>query len=116
MRRVILESPLAGDVRRNTRYARAAMRDSLKRGEAPFASHLLYAQPGILNDLLPGERKLGIDAGLVWGDIAEATVVYNDLGISEGMNYGIVRAQKMGRPIEYRSLPGWAGNREEAGA
>ena len=42
MRRVILESPYAGNVEENVAYARAAVRDSLLRGEAPIASHLLY--------------------------------------------------------------------------
>jgi hypothetical protein len=41
MRWVILESPYAGDVEANVAYARAAVRDSLMRGEAPIASHLL---------------------------------------------------------------------------
>jgi hypothetical protein len=64
MRRVILESPFAGDVERNVRYARACVRDSLLRGEAPIASHLLYTQPGVLNDDIEAERQHGIDAGL----------------------------------------------------
>lgn len=40
---VLLESPYAGYVERNLAYARACARDCLLRGEAPFASHLLYA-------------------------------------------------------------------------
>lgn len=39
MRRVIIESPYHGNVERNLRYLRACLRDSLLRGEAPFASH-----------------------------------------------------------------------------
>ena len=42
MRFVIVESPYAGDVAANVEYARAAVADCLRRGEAPFASHLLY--------------------------------------------------------------------------
>lgn len=106
-RRVILESPYAGDVETNLRYARAALRDSLQRGEAPIASHLLYTQPGVLDDDVPEERSWGIDAGLSWGCVAEATVVYQDLGISRGMQYGIERAEKEGRQVEYRTLEGW---------
>jgi len=34
---------------------------------------------------VPAERKLGIDAGLAWRDVAEASVVYVDRGISSGM-------------------------------
>ena len=111
MRLVILESPYAsettGGVERNVAYARAALRDSLARGEAPVASHLLYTQPGVLDDNDRVERSWGISAGLAWGKVAEATVVYIDLGTSRGMAYGIVRAVEDGRPIEYRHVPGW---------
>lgn len=101
---VLLESPYAGDVDINIEYARKCMRDCFERGEAPFASHLLYTQDGILNDLIPEERMQGINAGLVWGDNAEKTVVYTDLGISRGMEYGIENARITNRPIEYRNL------------
>ncbi|RUX20035.1 hypothetical protein EOA27_09655 [Mesorhizobium sp. M2A.F.Ca.ET.037.01.1.1] len=104
---VILESPYAGDVNRNVAYARAAMRDCLARGDAPAASHLLYTQPGVLDDGNPVERARGIDAGLAWGRVAEATVVYTDLGISKGMGEGVNRAFAEGRPVEWRTLAGW---------
>ncbi len=107
MRRVIVESPFAGDVERNLRYARAALRDSLHRGEAPLASHLLYTQPGVLLDADGTERQLGIEAGLAWGPAAELTAVYVDLGITEGMAQGIERATREGRPLEFRNVPGW---------
>jgi hypothetical protein len=107
MRRVIIESPYAGDIERHVTYARAALRDSLARGEAPIASHLLYTQPGVLDDAVPQERQRGMNAGLVWGAAAEAVVVYIDCGLSAGMRYGIARAELEGRPIEYRTLPGW---------
>jgi hypothetical protein len=108
MRLVILESPYAGDVEANIDYARACMRDCLLRGEAPFASHLLYTQDGVLDDRLWPERRLGIVAGLCWGRHADATVVYRDLGISEGMKQGIGDAEKLFRPVEYRVLGTWA--------
>lgn len=104
MRLVIIESPYAGDVDANIAYARAAVRDSLLRGEAPIASHLLYTQPGVLDDGIPEERQHGIDAGLAWRHVSEATVVYTDRGISKGMEYGIAAAIKAGKPVEYRSL------------
>lgn len=104
LKRVILESPYAGDVEGNLEYARAAMRDCLRRGEAPIASHLLYTQPGILRDDVPEERARGIAAGLLWGEQADATVVYTDRGISRGMIEGIARAKQAGRPVIYRSL------------
>lgn len=105
MRLVVLESPFAGDVTGNIEYARRCVRDALSRGEAPIASHLLYTQTGILNDLNAEERQWGIDAGLAWIKKADATVVYTDRGISSGMAYGIKAAQKAGVPVEYRSLP-----------
>ena len=104
MRLVIVESPYAGDIERNVRYARACLRDCLLRGEAPFASHLLYTQDGVLRDAVPRERSLGITAGLAWGSMARATIVYTDLGITEGMTKGTSRAFKQGRSVEYRQL------------
>jgi hypothetical protein len=104
MIRVILESPFAGDIEKNVAYARACMRDCLQRNEAPYASHLLYTQEGVLEDSIPEERTLGIEAGLLWGEAADLTVVYTDLGISSGMELGVERARTCGRPIEYRTL------------
>lgn len=108
MKLVIMESPYAGDIERHVRYARLCVRDCLARGEAPLASHLLYTQPGVLRDEDPHERQWGIDAGLAWGSAASATVVYTDCGISRGMEYGIANAEKAGRPVERRTLEGWA--------
>ena len=104
-RRVIVESPYAGDVERNLAYARACMHDCLTRGEAPFASHALYTQPGVLDDTIPAERKAGIQAGFEWRAVADATVVYTDLGISKGMEYGIEHASSR-HPVEFRTLGG----------
>lgn len=104
MRLVIIESPFAGDVEANVEYARRCVRDSLLRGEAPIASHLLYTQPGILNDDIPEERKHGIDAGLAWRAVAQASIVYIDRGISTGMKYGIAAAEAAGVPLEYRRI------------
>lgn len=88
----------------NRRYARACVRDSLARGEAPIASHLLYTQRGILRDGVPAERQWGIDAGLAWRAVADATVVYDDRGVSSGMRYGIKMALVSGKPVETRQL------------
>ena len=107
MRRVIVESPYKGNLIQrwfNRRYARACLHDCLRRGEAPFASHLLYTQPGVLRDGVALEREQGIRAGLAWGEWAQATVVYTDRGISAGMRTGIARAHEIGRPVEYRRL------------
>lgn len=107
---VLLESRYAGTTQqereRNIGYARRCMRDCLERGEAPFASHLLYTQEGVLDDDVPWQRERGIEAGFAWGQYALKTVVYVDLGISKGMQQGIENAQRLGRPIEYRRILG----------
>lgn len=108
MRLVIVESPYAGDIQKHVRYARACLRDCLLRGEAPMASHLLYTQPGVLDDAIPDQRRLGIEAGLEWGAVAEWTVVYTDCGISKGMEHGISNAHCAGRKVQYRTIPGWS--------
>ena len=80
------------------------MRDALARGEAPFASHLLYTQAGILRDEVPAEREHGVTAALAWYRAADAAVVYTDRGISRGMETGIAAAKAAGKPVEFRSL------------
>lgn len=104
MRLVIVESPYAGDIEKNTKYARRCVRDALSRGEAPIASHLLYTQDEILDDDIPEERQWGIDAGLAWKKVAEASIVYTDYGISSGMKYGIDAAREAGVPVEFRQI------------
>ncbi len=108
--RVLIESPFAGatpeETALNVRYLRACMRHSfIHCHEYPFASHALYTLPGILDDTVASERALGIEAGLVWGAWAEATIVYLDRGLSKGMRQGILRAKCEGRLIINRRLP-----------
>lgn len=107
MKLVIIESPFFSKntqiIKYNMAYATECMKDSLSRNEAPFLSHLLYTR--VLDDNIPSERNFGINAGLEWGKVAHKTVVYMDLGISQGMEYGIDKANENSRPIEYRYLP-----------
>lgn len=103
---VIIESPYAGDVDRNLRYLRAAMRDSLLRGEAPYASHALYTQPGVLDDDDPAERRLGMDGAAPYRKRADWTAYYTDLGTSLGIEEGLELAEKH-HPVVRRSIPDW---------
>jgi len=103
MKRVVIESPLSGDFRRNIRYARLCMLDCLRRGEAPYASHLLYTQ--VLDDASPADRALGMSAGFAWNGAAEKAAVYTDLGISGGMLAGIERHNAKGTEVDIRKLP-----------
>lgn len=106
---VILESPYGPsnglNIEENVRYARACLLDCLIRGEAPFASHLLYTQPGVLKDELPTERDMGIQAGFVWRPLATYTVFYTNLGWSAGMRKAQFDCENRGLPFQLRSLP-----------
>lgn len=113
MRRVIVESPYAGDVERNVAYARAAIADCIRRGEAPIASHLLFTQPGILNDADPEERQRGIDAGHAWLSVADGVVFYVDLGWSSGMKAARDRCDRSGLHVELRHIPFQWGEKRE---
>ncbi len=106
MRRVIVESPFAAPsvegLQDNVQYGRDALRDAISRGEAPFASHLIY--PLVLDDTDPIERHLGLSLGREWMAQAELVAVYVDRGISPGMEQGIASAKALRLPIEYRRL------------
>lgn len=104
MQLVVIESPYAGDVKRNVTYARRAMADCLARGEAPIASHLLYTQPGVLDDNKPDERALGIKAGLHWAGCANKAVYYMDYGLSSGMEKALEFYTGYGMDVEFRRI------------
>lgn len=107
MKLVIMESPFAGAVQQNVHYARLCLRDCLMRGEAPIASHLLYTQENVLDDLIPAERTLGIAAGLAWRAVAESAVFYVDRGWSSGMTAARELYDREGFPYEIRTLEGY---------
>lgn len=104
MIRVVIESPYAGDVARNVAYAKQCVMDSLRRGEAPYASHIFFTQDGLLNDDVPWERERGISAGLDWGRSAEIVAFYVDHGISDGMRRGLAAARARCSAVEVRAL------------
>lgn len=120
MKFVIVESPFATNTialkdgapyealeADNVLYARACLHDCLVNfGEAPYASHLLYTQDGILNDAIPEERTLGIKAGLEIGEKAELRVFYLDRGFSSGMQWGLRAALDLGQKCAVRRLGG----------
>ena len=101
--RVIIESPYAGvDLDLNVEYARRCLRDSLNRGEAPFASHLLYTQ--VLDDNVKEQRRLGTSRALSWYEAADMICVYMDRGITVGMRFGISYARQLGLARENRYI------------
>ena len=111
MIRTTIESPLAAPTpegfRRNIRYAQLCMLDSLKRGEAPYASHLLY--PQVYDDLDEDQRRVGMTAGHEWLQVAELVALYIDLGVSKGMTLAESVAFRYGKPTTHRRLVGKSG-------
>jgi hypothetical protein len=97
-------SSSAGDVAGNEAYLRRCLADSLAPGEAPFASHGLYTQPGVLRDDDPEDRRRGIEAGFAWGEVADTVVFYTDHGMSTGMALGLERANRSGQRVEFRTI------------
>lgn len=98
---VILESPFAGDVFNNVKYAQSVIHSLAHQGYAPSASHLIYTQ--MLDDTNEFDRKLGIDKGL---DIAHGhdSIIALDKGVSTGMKYGVQRAIKEDRNYSFITL------------
>lgn len=104
---VVIESPFRGsgdpaELMPNILYARALLRDSVLRGEAPYMSHLLF--PGALDDANKDERAAGITAGIAWGLRSKRVVVGTDRGVSSGMEIGLDRYRQAGLSVVSRSL------------
>jgi hypothetical protein len=106
MLRVLIVSPYRGDTKTNLAYARAALLDSIERGEAPFASHLLY--PQVLDDNDQVQRDLGLACEAAYMKVCHKVAVYIDLELSEGMESTVCRAVSEGVHVQRRSLFGWS--------
>ena len=106
MKLVMIETPLMPKGERtmnmNLDYARKCMKDSLEKGEAPFAMHLLYTQ--VLDDSLIEERKQGMSCGLAWLLQADAVILYCDYGVSSGMKAAYKKALANNIEIELRFI------------
>lgn len=108
MKRLIVESPFKAtetySVEENIAFARKVCRHALLLGYSPYASHLFFTQPGLLDDDLPNERRLGIDAGLVWsvgvGDVWFA--LRSDEKLSVGMTYAANRHRMREAKVQFR--------------
>ena len=120
MRICIIESPFKGATpeqeAQHKRYLNLCIRDSVMRGETPYASHRMLTEA--LDDADPAERELGIAAGfdmrIALLEAGAVTVIYDDYGISDGMRRGIRHAENIGCRVETRTLwtpetrPVWA--------
>ena len=101
MKRVFVCSPYRGDVATNVALARAACREVLRIGDAPFAPHLLY--PELLDDDDQEERELGMAAGRTWLVAADEVLVVGP--VSDGMRQEIDEALARGIPVRYAETP-----------
>lgn len=100
-KRIILESPFAGDVENNVLYVKDLIHKLAHEGYAPSASHILYTQ--CLDDTIEKDRNLGINKGLDYAHNKDS-IIGIDRGISGGMKYGIKRAENEGRSYRFETL------------
>lgn len=96
MKLIYVASPYAGDIKKNTEFAKEACHHVMNEGHAFFAPHLLY--PAILDDSQPRERQLGIDMGLAMLEHCDELWCYGG-HISHGMMQEITEADRLGLPV-----------------
>lgn len=97
---VLISSPYTGDTDRNVEYARRCLADSLSRGEAPIATHLMY--PQVLSE--PEDRNLAMEAAKRIVAKVDIVAVYADRGLSSGMTEEIGAAEQHGKLVETRYI------------
>lgn len=101
--RTFVASPFRGDVEVNQAYLIECMQDSIDRGEAPFAPHMMYTQ--VLDDDKDDEREAGINCGIAFMGVCDKVAIYYDNGVSEGMHHEIKKAYELGLEVEFRKVP-----------
>ena len=99
MRRAYICSPLSGNISGNIENAKRYARYKFKCGMAPVIPHF-YAL--VLNDEIPDERKLGMQAGLSLMWVCDEVWVFGD-EITEGMKKEIIFAEKLNIKVKYIS-------------
>jgi len=118
MKLVVIESPLCGRPpercptflrplvervlrERNRHFAFACMRFELAKGNAPYASHVTFDQPGLLEDSKPEQRALGIAVGQAWSAVGNSRSFFETRGMSGGMLLGEANAKAAGQARHY---------------
>ena len=96
MKLIYVASPYAGDIEKNTEFAKSACRHVMNEGHAFFAPHLLY--PAILDEHQPEQRQLGLDMGIAMLSRCDELWCYGD-HISLGMHLEIEEAGRLGIPV-----------------
>lgn len=95
MKQIYVASPYAGDIEKNTEFAKSACRFVMNQGHAFFCPHLLY--PNILDENNPKERQLGLDMGLVMLESCDELWCFGER-ISHGMMAEIEEAERLHIP------------------
>lgn len=80
---ILVESPYAGDIQRNSEYARRAMLHVIEQGHTPIVPHLLY--PQVLDDSDPLQRERALEMCAELREQAEEVWFFIDYGMSSGM-------------------------------
>ncbi len=96
MKTIYVCSPLAGQIENNIRRAREFSKFVINEGGMPIAPHTIFTQ--LLDDLIPEERKLGMEMGIEMLKKSDEIWVFGDR-ISTGMAAEIKLAQEMKMPI-----------------
>jgi hypothetical protein len=100
---------------RNRHFAFRCVRAEIDRGRAPFASHVFFDQPGLLDDANPKQRTAGMAIGQAWSAVDQCRVrkFYLNRGHSSGMEFGKTKAREFCQVIhplhlvDYRPLALW---------
>jgi hypothetical protein len=104
---VAIESPWAGlgAGERALHYLRQCIRDSLSRGEIPWASHGMLAHTRALYEEDADQREEGLDVNRQFiKHHASLVVFYVDYGMSGGMKMAKQWAIMQGKRVEERRI------------
>ena len=96
MKLVYICSPYAGEVERNVRFTQEVCRYAISQNCAPVAVHLLY--PQLLDDMVPEERKIGIQMGIRVLLACEELWLCGSR-ISTRMLYELKEAERLDKPV-----------------
>lgn len=99
---VYIAAPYAGDVEANVAFAKQAALYAMSAHCVPFVPHLQF--PAFLDDNVPNQRALGIQANLELLRRCDELWVFNYKGISAGMQQEITYADQHSIPVKYISL------------
>lgn len=99
MKKIFVCSPLRGDYEANIKKAQEYCKFIIKEFHfAPFAPHALYT--AFLDDSIPEERELGLNAGIAFLLSCDEVWVFGDT-ITEGMKLEINIADRYSIPVIY---------------